>query len=182
MMLPITRRRFLQLTGLTLIGGTLRSLKILPIFDSPSLAEPVPQMARTLYPLPVYEAPQVDAQLMTYLWPDSMVEVLGETRDWYAIPDGFVAHAGLQLMKPYFPTTSTQLPDCPFQAEVAAPVAPVRAWCAADAPLVSRMDHGITARIIDGLPHENNSGVWYAVEGENGTILGWSQAVFWRLI
>jgi hypothetical protein len=179
---PITRRRFLQLTGLTLIGGALRSLKKLPVSDSPSLADSAPQMARTLYPLPVYEAPKADAQLMTYLWPDSMVEVLDETHNWYEIPDGFVAHDGLQLMKPYFPATSTELPDCPFRAEVAAPVAPVRAWCAADAPLVSRMDHGMTARIIDGLPHVPDSGVWYAVEGDDGDILGWSQAVFWRLI
>ena len=116
------------------------------------------------------------------MWPDSMVEVLGERGDWCEIAEGFVERDGLRPMRPYRPAKSADLPDCPFQAEVAAPTAPVRAWCAADAPLVIRMEHDSVARIIDALPHEPDAGVWYAVAGDDGDFLGWSQAIYWRQV
>jgi hypothetical protein len=64
-------------------------------------------------------------------------------------------------------------PELPFWAEVSAPSVSVRAWCAPDAPLITRIGYGGTAHIIDHLPG------WYRVQ--TGTQpLGWSRADAWR--
>jgi hypothetical protein len=85
----------------------------------------------------------------------------------------------IQPMTPYSPQTDLTLAP-PFWAEVAAPVAPIRQWGAADAPLVTRIGHGGVLRIIDRLPGNREGTTWYGVASENGLLFGWTQAIFWR--
>jgi hypothetical protein len=81
-------------------------------------------------------------------------------------------------MLPYRPPFTLAPPSEPFWAEVAGPVAPVRRYCAADAPLLTRIGHGGVAHVIDALPGE--SFPWYGIEAAEGQWLGWTQAVHWQ--
>jgi hypothetical protein len=116
------------------------------------------------------------------LWPDSIVSILNTNEDWYQVPGGYVQREGIQPMISYTPDKNIQLPVSAFWAEVAGPVASVRQWCAADAPLVTRIGHGGTARVIDSLPGDQVGTVWYGIETGTESLLGWTQAVFWRPI
>jgi hypothetical protein len=118
--------------------------------------------------------------MVGYLWPDTIVEIYDRYNNWYQIRDGFVSHFSLQPMKtPTFIRTNGQ-PRIPFWAEVAAPAVSVRQWCAADAPLVSRIGHGGIAKVVDHLPSERHGVAWYRLDLGEGAPLGWTQADFWR--
>ena len=56
-------------------------------------------------------------------------------------------------------------------------LAVVRAYCAADAPIVARIGHGGVLRVIDYLPPGQSDGIgWYGVaDDESSALLGWTQ-------
>jgi hypothetical protein len=58
---------------------------------------------------------------------------------------------------------------------------PIRAWCAADAPLVLRVEAGTRLQRLDEIidPH---SGTWWALGDQAGVMLGWSPAGAWQII
>jgi hypothetical protein len=58
----------------------------------------------------------------------------------------------------------------------------VRQYCAADAPLVTRIGHGGAAQIIDVMPDTKGRAAWYGAADESGKLLGWTQAVYWQSI
>jgi len=168
-----SRRQFLQLSGVTLLGisGLATGLPDLPL-----------SQGRTLEALPVYRARHLRSPVVTQLWPDSIVAILGVSGAWYQVPDGYVPRSLVQPMMPFQPRTDEADPTIPFWAEVAGPVAPVRQWCAADAPFVTRIGHGGVARVIDSLPGEPGGPRWYGIASHAGDLLGWTQAVHWRSV
>lgn len=167
-----TRRQFLQLAGIAVIGSQLP-----PLFNE-SLQETPSMLGRALDAAAVYRRPSLDAAPVNRLWPDSIVPILDQRGAWYRTPDGYIAREMLQPMKPVPPFESAALPSEAFWAEAAGPVAPVRRYCAADAPLVTRIGHGGIVRVIDALPDE--PAPWYGVASDTGDLLGWTQAVHWR--
>lgn len=169
---PYSRRQFLQLVGVTLLAN---QLKLPPLFDLPSHS-PSAVCGRALSVVPVYSGQSVVGQL----WPDSVIPILGLEGDWFRVAEGYVRRVSLQPMQPYEPAEDVPLPESAFWAEVAGPVAAIRRWCAADAPLATRIGHGGVARVIDALPDERTGKVWYGVAAEAGDLLGWTQAVHWR--
>lgn len=169
----LSRRSFLQLVGASLAASVLR-----PNFPLMAAAQAEVYQARAFGALPIFASQNVNARPTAYLWPDSMTTILDYHDDWYQVPGGWVQRDGLQPMLPYDAGQYQFVNTAPFWAEVAAPVAPVRAFCAADAPLVTRIGHGGVSQVIDALPGEPNG--WYGIADQQGNLLGWTQGVFWR--
>ena len=168
-----SRRSFLQLVGASLAATALRpSTSLLAAFNQDVY------QGRALSALPVFATRNINADPIAQLWPDSIATILNRQDDWYQISSGWVRREGLQPMLPYSGGTYQFVQDTPFWAGVAAPVAPVRAYCAADAPLVTRIGHGGVSQVIDALPGEPNG--WYGIADQKGELLGWTQGVFWR--
>lgn len=169
-----TRRQFLQLAGIAAFGSHLS-----PSFQfMKSLVPEAPALqGRALAALTVYARPSLEAAPIARLWPDAVTALLDTQGDWYRLPNGFAPRSGIQPMKPASPAAVPPR-DLPFWSEVAAPVASVRACCAADAPLVTRVGHGGVMLVVDFLP--DSPAPWYGVAAENGDLLGWTQAVHWQ--
>ncbi len=170
-----SRRSFLQLVGASLAASVLRPNSLLL-----ASAGDEAYQGRALGALPIYATRNATTNAVARLWPDSITAIFDSDDEWYQVHGGWVRREGLQPMLPYdvgayrFVNTKT------FWAEVAAPVAPVRAFCAADAPLVTRIGHGGVSQVIDALPGEPNG--WYGIADQNGGLLGWTQGVFWRAV
>ncbi len=173
--LLLSRRAFLSLSGMTLLAATLP-------FDGldARLALPEPVEGRALGVVAVRSAPDAAAPVVRHLWPDSTALLLGFDGDWYTVPDGYVHRHDLQPMLLSGTESPAQAAVLPGWATVVAPVAPVRAWAAGSAPLVTRIGHGGVLAVVDALPGED--GGWYAVsESLAGTPLGWTPASRWGL-
>lgn len=169
----LSRRSFLQLVGASLAASMLR--------PSSSLLAAVNNevyQGRALTALPIFVTRNVTEKPTAYLWPDSITSIFDSNDEWYQVPGGWVRREGLQPMLPYDSSSYQFIDAVPFWAEVAAPVAPVRAFCAADAPLVTRIGHGGVSQVIDALPGEPNG--WYGIADQKGELLGWTQGVFWQ--
>ncbi len=171
----LSRRSFLQLVGASLAASALR-----PTFSALAAVSNEAYQGRALSALPIYATRTMTAKPIAQLWPDSITSILDSDDEWYQVPNGWVRRDGLQPMLPYNTQDYQFINALPFWAEVAAPVAPVRAFCAADAPLVTRIGHGGVSQVIDALPGEPNG--WYGIADQNGGLLGWTQGVFWRPI
>lgn len=169
----LSRRYFLQL-----VGASVASTALHPISRLMAVVNDQPYKGRALSPLSVYGTPHTTSTPIARLWPDSVTAIIHQQDEWYQIPSGWVRREGVQPMLPYDPQTYVFNAAAPFWAEVAAPVAPIRAYCAADAPLVTRVGYGGVLRVIDALPGEPNG--WYGVADAQGELMGWTQGVFWR--
>jgi len=170
-----SRRQFLKLSGITLAGS---------LIGFPSLSQRFAAESgypgRALAATPIYRARHLGSAIVGTLWPDSMTPILDTSDGWYRTAKGYVQRESLQPMTPYLPKSSPQLPDTAFWGEVAGPAAPVRQYCAADAPFVTRIGHGGVAQVVDYLPGEPNG--WYGVGDGTGQFLGWTQAIYWQAV
>ncbi len=166
-MTTITRREFLQISGILLAGW-----QWFPSFGVTAAKAGQPVQGRTLAPLTVTRA---DGSAGKLLLPDSVVPLLGVDGDRYLTSGGLLPRALVQ------PLTVTPkhgaAPALPFLAEVCAPAAAVRASCAADAPLLGRIGHAGTATIRSRLSDGRGGAAWYEVE--TGDISGWSPSSLW---
>jgi hypothetical protein len=169
----LSRRSFLQMAGIA--AASTRFLSFAPLLNRTSALA-----GRPFEALPVLTAPYADAPVVAHLWPDSMVPIQDTAGDWYAVPGGYVPRSGMQPMPPYRPEKDIAMPEQPFWAEVAAPVASVREYAAANAPLMTRIGHGGVLHVVDALPDRGGFAGWYAVSETDGYVLGWTQAVLWR--
>lgn len=169
----ISRRSFLQMTGVA-IGSTLISSTQDHLFDE--AGETV--LGRPFKTTPVFRTQKIDATSVRYLWPDVPIPVLAEDSGWYQVNGGYVLREAIQPM--YQRESSVDEIVLPTWGEVCGAVASVRSWCAADAPLVTRIGHGGVIRLLDYLPGEPFG--WFGVGYESGNLLGWSQASNWVAI
>jgi hypothetical protein len=169
-----SRRRFLQLSGIALLSTQIQ----FPLF---TVSRQKVYQGRALEAAPVHLEKDLLSLTSRQLWPDSIVPIYESDEHWYQVPDGYVQRHLIQPMTPYEPGIN-QGSSVPFWAEVAAPVAPVRQWCAADAPLITRIGHGGVARVIDWLPGDGEDRIWYGLETGDGNLLGWTQAVYWHQV
>ncbi len=169
----LSRRSFLQLVGASLGATALR-----PTFSLLAAVNSDGYQGRALSALPIYARQDAVGTPIGHLWPDSITTILDSDDDWYQVMGGWVRRDGLQPMLAYHSDAYQFIQDAPFWAEVAAPVAPVRTYCSADAPLVTRIGHGGVSQVIDSLPGEPKG--WYGIADQNGELLGWTQGIFWR--
>jgi hypothetical protein len=64
-----------------------------------------------------------------------------------------------------------------FWATLIAPVSTVKAWCAAHAPIVTRLGFGAVVYVIDRMVDDSQH-VWYGVTAEPGSpLIGWTPAL-----
>lgn len=167
--MSLSRRHFLKLAGIALLAPTTTQLAS---FTLPEAAYEFPTvMGRTLTAAPLYDAP--NGTIQRYLFPDTVVSLLETAGNWYQIAGGYVRRADVQPMQPRHPELTDPQPL--FCAEVGASVAVVRQWCAANAPLVTRVGHGGVLHVTDVL--DVGGARWYAVNTEGH--LGWSLAASW---
>jgi hypothetical protein len=161
----LSRRHFLQLAGIALAASRLPALTS----AAPSHAPAPPLHAtygRALGSIPVYAAPTLEAPLLQRLWSDTVVPVHDTVNGWYRLPQGYTPRESLQPL--VTPAQVSQIAEPPFWGTVSGAVAVVRAYCAADAPVVTRIGHGGVLRMVDWL-----SG-WYGVADDaDSALLGW---------
>jgi hypothetical protein len=167
-MSKITRREFMQISGVLMAGA-----HFLPTFSPIAKLAQTSIQGRALAPLTITHA---DGSAAKILLPDSVIPLLGAQDDRYATPGGFIPRALVQPMTVTPNLAETALP-LPFIAEVVAPVAAVRASCAADAPLLARIGHAGTATVLSRLIDGRGGADWYEVDA--GGLRGWSQSTLW---
>jgi hypothetical protein len=165
----LSRRDFLRLAGISLIAAQMP----LPAFSTAQKS----MYARAFSAVAIQSAPTVESALVRHLWPNTILEVEGIESGWYRLADGFVPVESLQPMQPFFPDGTQPVLETGMPITVSGPVAALRQWCAADAPLVTHIGHGGTAYVADYLP-DIYSG-WYAISDADHSLLGWSQSSFW---
>lgn len=170
-----SRRQFLKLTGIAVAGS---QINFLPTLNPLQSMVEESYRGRALAAVPVYSTPGTNGNIVNTLWPDSIVSIAGVEQDWYQVTEGYVARESVQPMTPYQPQHRIQLPEMAFWAEVVGAVAPIRQFCAADAPHITRIGHGGVAQIVDYLPGEPYG--WYGIGDGNGSLTGWSQAIYWQ--
>lgn len=172
-----TRRQFLQLAGIAVVSSQIPPSAR---FIESLVQDTATMQGRALTAQTVFSQPSLSAPPVNQLWPDSVTPILSAYGDWYHLPQGFVPRTSLQPMKPYLPEPQPVNAALPFWAEVTGPAASIRQHCAASAPLVTRIGHGGVVRVIDFLP--DNPSPWYGVASDDGTLLGWTQAVHWQRV
>jgi hypothetical protein len=167
-----SRRDFLKITGITLAAS---QINIFPNFQRAFLQNT--HQGRALSAAPIYSAPNSGSEIIATLWPDSISSIRTANENWYRLSNGYVERRQMQPMFTSEQTTDIQIPAFPFWAELVGPVAPIREYCAANAPLVTRIGHGGVAQVIDYLPGEPDG--WYGVGDDSGNLMGWTQAIHW---
>ncbi|MBZ0302255.1 MAG: hypothetical protein K8J31_21080 [Anaerolineae bacterium] len=167
--MPLSRRQFLHMAGAVLLTPSLTP------FSLPSQAV---LYGRALRAVSVYRQPRESAAVIQHLWPDQIAPIIDLKNGWIRIEDGFIHKADVQPILLDLRDVPTADVQPPFWAEVHAPAASVRQWCAADAPLVTRIGHGGSLQVIDYLPGPPTG--WYGVAGAAGALLGWTQAAHWQ--
>lgn len=168
-MTTLSRRSFLQVSGLALAAGTLQA----PLWGA--LAQPDAPCGRVLTPIAIFDAAGRPAR---QLWPDSVVRILDADEHRYRLHDGWVERAAIQPMMPAPP--HADWPTRPSLAEVRGSVAPVRRACGVDAALVARVGHGGVLHALDALRDERGAVLWLAVGATPDVLLGWTPAQLWQ--
>lgn len=174
-MSQLSRRDFLKIVGVTAVGVQ---------FDWPFAPQSVPTEThgRTFAAAAVYEAPTLSSPVITRLWPDSIAPIIDSNGAWYRLAQGYVQRTDVQPILLQAHSTVEASHALPFWAEVSSPIAVVQEWCAADAPVVTRIGFGGTLQVVDFLPATGGLSGWYGVASAQGNLLGWTQAVHWRVI
>ena len=167
----LSRRQFLQAAGIAVAAAHLPrfTLSAAPSFET--------LYGRALAAAPLFAAPDAQRQPLRHLWSDSVTPILETRGNWYRVEGGYTPRAMLQPL--HTPAQrSAAAANAPFWGEVSGAVAVVRQWCAADAPLVTRVGHGGVMHISDRLTLGEKD--WYGVaESAGGELVGWTQAANW---
>jgi hypothetical protein len=154
----LNRREFLKLAGVTLTSATL------PIsFETFADA---PQRGRILKYVAVRGWADFSAPVMGHVLPDSIQPILDVQEGWVRIPGGYVP---IETLQPMIPVNAESIRKLPAFVEVFAPSTSARAWCAFDAPLTSRIEHGTVLQATERLSDAHGA-EWLQ------THYGWIQA------
>lgn len=172
--MPLSRRRFLQSLGITLAASS-AGFSPHQTFARAGQNRFMSVQGRALYTAMVRSSPEATAPVVRSLWEDEIIDLRAISGRWFQTTDGFVAFEDAQPMIIAPSSAMTEQP--PFWAEVNGAVAIVRAWCSAEAPLVTRIGHGGVMRAIDQLM--TPEGGWYALADENSQRIGWSRSAVW---
>lgn len=169
----LSRRQFLQAAGIAVAAAHLPRLS----FSASAAPSFETLYGRALQAAPVYATAQTNSLPLKHLWSDTVTPILETRGHWYRLPDGYAPRAMLQPMVKTAERSETAAAT-PFWGEVSSAAAVVRQWCAADAPLMTRIGHGGVLHISDKLTLDGND--WYGVaESTSGDLIGWTQAANW---
>ena len=155
----ITRRTFLQLSGVTLATTQLG-------WGFPNQPSLEAIRGRALGIVPVFEQPNTDTPILRKLWADSIHFIQGSKhKDWVEVADGYVLLRDMQPMMLPDEDKAIFRGEIPDFVEVIAPFTPIRQYCAANAPLIARVGHGGVLPIFHHLV-DDKSNLW--LQTENG--------------
>jgi hypothetical protein len=128
----------------------------------------------------VFATPDHRTAPVAQLWPDSILPIRDSAPGWYQTDGGYVERQQIQPLGETWTGSAPKTVTAPhFWAEVIAPVAPIYAHCALDAPMIHRIGHGGVMRVTDWLPGQPD---WYGISTADGQHIGWSQVARWREI
>lgn len=176
--MTLSRRAFLQLSGVTLAAAALPDLPVRPVAAAPAMPT---SMGRALRAAPVHDRPALAAPLVDRLWPDAVRPVNDLAYGWFALPEGYVRQRDLQPMLPYTAAAATPAVALPAWLHVVAPVAPVRAWAGSEL-IRARIGYGGVLCALDRLVDDAGA-VWYAVgSAPEAEPLGWTLAAHWAAV
>jgi hypothetical protein len=166
-----SRREFLKRSGvLAGIAG----------IQLDSAAPPSDRLAgRALALADVHARPDSASPVLSQLSPDRVVPIDGISRDthWYQIQDSFVRREALQPIQPYNRPDLVAEIGSGFWAEVAAPISPIREWCAAAAPILARPAFGAVVYAMDRIVDDFGR-AWYGITDSPGSrLVGWATAL-----
>jgi hypothetical protein len=169
---PVSRRQFLQLSGIVLLSTS----PLLNTFRQFEANQPE-LYGRALTVLPVHRD---DGVVVTTLWQNTVVRIIDGDDEVYRLPDGYVARARIQPMTIQWNPSAVAPAELPFWAEVAGPVAVARQACYAEAERVTTIGHGGVMQVIEHLPDGSGGVDWYGLANDSGERLGWSQSSAWQ--
>lgn len=162
-MMPLSRRAFLQLSGVTL-GGAFLAQPITTIFN-------FSKMVRVLYSAKLYAQPNENSPVIAQLHPDQVWPAQGGNpqNGWLQFSGGYARLENLQAM--LAPQKDRQITSIPqqTQVEVTAPYLAIRQYAAAAAPLQTRLHHGDVLSVDYALRNDDGR-LWLRSER------GWLQA------
>ena len=169
----LSRRSFLQLCGVTLAAVALPAA-------SASAELPPMLYGRALHAAAITARPDPAAREVGRLWPDTIATLREVSGGFYAMEEGFVPVEAVQPMPGWDAVPALVAIEVPGWVEVGAPVAPLRGWAAANAPLASRIGYGGVLYALDRLTNPDGTS-WLAVGSlPEGAPLGWTPADRWR--
>jgi hypothetical protein len=180
----LSRRHFLQLSGIALASVSLPSLTTATFSPADALSSLAPTLetvyGRTFATTRVYDAPTLASRIGQRLWANTVAPILDTDDDWYRLNDGYVLRRNMQpMIAPARRSEAALTP--PFWAEVSGAVGIVRESCQANARIIRQIGHGGILRMIDWLPGDGVD--WYGVaERESGDLMGWSQSAVWSSV
>jgi hypothetical protein len=163
---PLTRRHFMQLTGILALSAS-----VLPEIEPLRALQPKPREYARL--LKSVVSPGGHARLSQ----DAVVVVSEqgfEEHNWLRTSD-------IQTMPGFSPDNPFFLPDAfPALMQVITPSALIYSRCDVASDRLDRLGYGSGAWVVDvlGSPREGDPD-WLAIADEKGLIIGWSQASAW---
>lgn len=151
-MTTLSRRQFLQFMGLTGLSTQMRWL------DTPSILQ-----GRALGQVTIYRKPHVTADTLTVLWPDTVHRLDAHNAEWLKVGEGYAPITAFQPMLTAEPNAT--ISAFPAWAEVIAPITAIRAYCAGDAPLRRRLEHGKVVTVLRSLQDDQGRNWLQVVDG-----------------
>lgn len=186
----ISRRQFLRRSGAAIAGlgiGVARGPDVSGP-DTPNYGEGLfgvkseaGIVGRAFTLSDVFAEPKRSSAARGQLAPDSVTPIIAVDGGWYQVADedvrGYVPHEALQPMLPYQRPRVIDEIGAGFWAELVAPTSMIREWCAATAPIVTRLGFGAMVYVMDRIVDDRRQ-VWYGVaESPGGTLVGWASGL-----
>jgi hypothetical protein len=169
--MPLSRRQFLRTLGISAATSTIAG------FSFPANSEGVGLQivqGRALHTASIRTFPAFDAPVTRQMWDGEIFAIRSIQADWFRTREGYVAFHDAQ---PMWIASSVASQHPPFWAEVSGATAPIREWCAGDAPVVTQIGHGGVMRIVDLLTMQQTA--WYGIADEDDRLIGWSRSLLW---
>lgn len=168
----LSRRDFLKRSGILVVAAPVATHGLNYSQRLDTIAK---RVGRAFDVTDLHDKAHLSSDVMGQLAPDSVVSIIGKRDNWYQVNGGWVQRTALQPILPYrYPAVSETMD---FWAEMIAPVSSVKAWCAAHAPVISRLGFGAVVYVIDRMIDDSKQ-VWYGVAAEPGSpLIGWTPAL-----
>ena len=149
----------------------------------PLLLDDAPELdyvyGRALTTVGIYAQPDRSAAQTAKLWQNTVTPLNERAGGWYRVNEGWIERRSVQpILSP--PSYSAPIEPPPFLAEVTGASAAIHAWCSAAAPLTATVGHGGVMRVVDHLRIDDLD--WYGVAGDDGMLVGWTQAAAWSSV
>jgi hypothetical protein len=185
----ISRRQFLKRSGAAIAGAGVGAAADRPHpnpspYDGEELFGAKSEkgiVGRAFTLSDVYAEPKRSSPVTGQLAPDSVTPIIAMNGAWYEVADedvrGYVPHKSVQPILPYQRPIVVEEIGAGFWAEMVAATSAIREWCAATAPIVTRLAFGAVVYVMDRIVDDRRQ-MWYGLaESPGGALVGWASAL-----